>query len=463
MKRLTQAQSELIDAFLAEHGARVSTAQLEKDFLISEVFAAFTAPVVYREHEAKFVLCGGTAVSKAHRFTERVSEDVDLRVIVPAGLSRSAQKRLLRHVKAEVLARLRQQGYDIPDKTVKAGNENRYIAILLSYQSLYPPDQALRPELLIEINVRSPILTPVECGDDTIVNELLGRAERSGSIACLDIRETIAGKNAARNVRDLAMGTSRPGVSPLNRRSARRIRRSVPPRRGPDHLGLYGSARERAAPIMYGQAALSAAAFLNAAASTPRRRGRTASAHAWSVKLVGDDVEHNAGRDRGQDRVIANPHPVVARRGRRKVVVARIRNDICRSAESDREPVPAPPDPEIIARRPAILAIVEVAPATGAPTLALMLTAPIAPCAPVAAFTPIAMIATSVAAVILVVPLAMAPAIVVSVPVRRVGKRQRAGNQGQQDAGDDRAFHGNLGSGGFEPRAQHRADFLSAS
>jgi hypothetical protein len=60
MKRLTKAQSELIDAFLAEHAARVSTAQLEKDFLISEVFSAFTEPLVYQGHEAKFVLCGGT-------------------------------------------------------------------------------------------------------------------------------------------------------------------------------------------------------------------------------------------------------------------------------------------------------------------------------------------------------------------------------------------------------------------
>jgi hypothetical protein len=197
VKRLTQAHSELNDAFLAEHGARVSTAQLEKDFLISEALSAFTAPVAYREHEAKFVLCGGTAVSKAHRFTERISEDVDLRVIVPTGLSRSAQKRLMSRVKAEVLDRLRQQGYDIPEETVKAGNENRYIAILLSYESLYPPDQALRPELLIEISARAPILAPVICGYDTIVNELLGRAERRGTIACLDIRETIAGKNAA--------------------------------------------------------------------------------------------------------------------------------------------------------------------------------------------------------------------------------------------------------------------------
>ena len=197
MKQLTEAQSELIDAFLAERAVRISTAQIEKDLLICEVFSVFTEPVVYREHEAKFVLCGGTAVSKAHRLTERISEDIDLRVVVPSGMSRSAQKRLLSQVKSEVLDRLRSQGFDISDEAVKAGNENRYVAILLSYESLYPPDQALRPELLIEISARPPILAPVVCGYDTAINELLGRAGRSGSITCLDIRETIAGKNAA--------------------------------------------------------------------------------------------------------------------------------------------------------------------------------------------------------------------------------------------------------------------------
>jgi 5-keto 4-deoxyuronate isomerase len=90
MKRLTKAQSELIDAFLAEHAARVSTAQLEKDFLISEIFSAFTEPVVYQGYEAKFVLCGVTAVSKAHRFTERISEDVDLRVSLPPWKARNS-------------------------------------------------------------------------------------------------------------------------------------------------------------------------------------------------------------------------------------------------------------------------------------------------------------------------------------------------------------------------------------
>ena len=98
MKRLTKAQSELIDAFLAEQAARVSTAQMEKDCFITEVFSSFAEPVVYQGNEAKFLLCGGTAVSKAHRLTERISEDVDLRVILPDGLSGFAHKRMLSHI-----------------------------------------------------------------------------------------------------------------------------------------------------------------------------------------------------------------------------------------------------------------------------------------------------------------------------------------------------------------------------
>lgn len=197
MKRLTEAQSELIDAFLAEYPSRVSTAQLEKDFFVSEAFSAFAAPIVHEEYEAAFVLCGGTAVSKAYRYTERISEDIDLRVVLPGGLSGAAQKRFLSHVKAEVLERLRQQGFAIADNAIKAGNQNRYIAIPVRYESRYPLDEALRPELLIEISARSPQLRPVACGYDTIINQMMGRAEPAGTIACLDIRETLSGKNAA--------------------------------------------------------------------------------------------------------------------------------------------------------------------------------------------------------------------------------------------------------------------------
>src|SRR5260221_326906 len=144
--------------------------------------------------------CAGWVIprnrAKQHWTTLRDALCKCRRVILPSGLSGSAQKRFLSRVKAEVLERLRKQGYDIPPEAIKAGNQNRYIAILLSYESLYPPDQALRPELLIEISARPPILAPVICGYDTIVNEMLGRAERTGTIACLNIRETIAGKNA---------------------------------------------------------------------------------------------------------------------------------------------------------------------------------------------------------------------------------------------------------------------------
>lgn len=41
------------------------------------------------------------------------------------------------------------------------------------------------------------MLKPVMRGYDTIINHVLGRTEPAGTMACLDIRETLAGKNAA--------------------------------------------------------------------------------------------------------------------------------------------------------------------------------------------------------------------------------------------------------------------------
>lgn len=197
MKQLTRAQSELIDAFLAEYPTRASAAQLEKDFLISEAFSIFSDPVEYDGHAAEFVLCGGTAVSKVYRYTERMSEDIDLRVGLPDGLSQSAERRFLRHVKAEVLRRLRKLGFRVSDEAVNAANQNRYMAIPVQYESVYPTDYVLRSELLVEISARAPLLEPVTLEYDTIINQILKRKQPAGRIRCLDIRETLAGKNAA--------------------------------------------------------------------------------------------------------------------------------------------------------------------------------------------------------------------------------------------------------------------------
>jgi hypothetical protein len=146
---------------------------------------------------------------------------------------------LLSRVKADVVNRLRERGYDIPEEAVKAGNENRYIAIVLAYESLYPADQALRPELLIEISARPPILTPVVCGYDTIVNEMLGRAARTGTIACLDIRETIGGSRGYPD--PAALDAQIPGgvLLALERQSVHHgvIEAHAPPALTPAHSG----------------------------------------------------------------------------------------------------------------------------------------------------------------------------------------------------------------------------------
>ena len=100
MKRLLEQQIELIDAWVAESVASdITPALLEKDIHVTDALIA----LMQIEHPAlSLVFCGGTSLSKAYGMIERMSEDIDLKV-VPRDpyISRSALKRDLSNLKAE--------------------------------------------------------------------------------------------------------------------------------------------------------------------------------------------------------------------------------------------------------------------------------------------------------------------------------------------------------------------------
>jgi len=47
----------------------------------------------------QLVFCGGTCLSKAHGLIERMSEDIDFKLVLPQGVSRSARSRVLSRYK----------------------------------------------------------------------------------------------------------------------------------------------------------------------------------------------------------------------------------------------------------------------------------------------------------------------------------------------------------------------------
>jgi predicted nucleotidyltransferase component of viral defense system len=52
----------------------------EKDLLITEVLQTIAAT---NNKDIQLVFCGGTCLSKAHGLTQRMSEDIDFKVILP--------------------------------------------------------------------------------------------------------------------------------------------------------------------------------------------------------------------------------------------------------------------------------------------------------------------------------------------------------------------------------------------
>ena len=81
--------------------SKLPPAIFEKDLLITRILGLLKT---FNWGQFPIVFCGGTALSKGHKLIQRMSEDVDFKVLVPPGLSRNQcrnkleDERLVRHL-----------------------------------------------------------------------------------------------------------------------------------------------------------------------------------------------------------------------------------------------------------------------------------------------------------------------------------------------------------------------------
>lgn len=113
-------REELVE--VTEHFGLPRPAFVEKDFYVVKALAAIAtidaAPL-------RLVFGGGTALSRAHRLINRMSEDIDLRIVSDKGPGRGELRRLRDRVTAALLG----AGFkfDPADKRYRrSGNESRY-------------------------------------------------------------------------------------------------------------------------------------------------------------------------------------------------------------------------------------------------------------------------------------------------------------------------------------------------
>lgn len=133
MKTITPEQVELIDAVLAEVDVGFLTASiLEKDIHVTDALQhLMNMPFP----GIRLVFCGGTSLSKAYRLIERMSEDIDLKIVWDESntFSASAKKRHLSQLKAEVAQVLARLGFEETVDARIARNENRYFSSRWQY------------------------------------------------------------------------------------------------------------------------------------------------------------------------------------------------------------------------------------------------------------------------------------------------------------------------------------------
>ena len=129
------------------------TAPVAKDF---HVVRAIRALALLDAAPFTLVFGGGTALARAHRLVQRMSEDVDFKIVplAAAPVSRNGLRRELGRLGDRVTAALHTASFifDPNDKARnRSQNENRYTIWQIPYGSADGVEHGLRPSIQVEL------------------------------------------------------------------------------------------------------------------------------------------------------------------------------------------------------------------------------------------------------------------------------------------------------------------------
>ena len=191
MKTITAREHDLILDVRNEGLTSLPPGIFEKDLLITEVLRSVVA---VDSDGIQLVFCGGTCLSKAHGLIERMSEDIDFKLVLPQGLSRSARSRLLSQFKKHLAAVLVDAGFAVPAEQIIALDENSYVSLNLHYESRFAPVASLRSEIKLELNARPPVLPTAPLPIASMLDVLIQAPRTDLHVECIGVEETLAEK-----------------------------------------------------------------------------------------------------------------------------------------------------------------------------------------------------------------------------------------------------------------------------
>ncbi|WP_300731693.1 nucleotidyl transferase AbiEii/AbiGii toxin family protein [Pseudomonas sp.] len=214
-------KSDIEDAATAELLGNLPAVVVEKDQHITDALRVLSQiQIMHTAHQqdrqkgdvkpatinlaTRLIFAGGTCLSKAHGLIERMSEDIDIKVIlekVPEGYAmEKANRGRLKDLQKEVERSLTQMGFEY---VVHDNQENpvlrdsrRYYCLLVSYGAHFQDvSGVLRPQLKLELIHRPPMLADEMCEMGYMLDPFIDRhAPVRFSMSCITVAETLAEK-----------------------------------------------------------------------------------------------------------------------------------------------------------------------------------------------------------------------------------------------------------------------------
>ena len=165
---------------------------VEKDFHVVQALSLLAA-----HHSLNFelVFAGGTCLSKTLFSLQRMSEDVDLKVLLTQQgqlLSRNALRGELSSLKQAIRDLFAESGFTISCES--ALNENHFIQFELIYPATFDVIDALRPNIKIELT-----FCEYGCGREdktvtSLIGQVMGDSPEIDAFSCVDVMHTSAEK-----------------------------------------------------------------------------------------------------------------------------------------------------------------------------------------------------------------------------------------------------------------------------
>lgn len=166
---------------------------VEKDWYVVQVLKILSH---FDDPEFILIFSGGTSLSKGFDLINRFSEDIDFKVeYLSESVSKSAFRSKCSEFFDKVHEHLKINGLGFVDEPQKS-NKSQFFKIPIRYDSFCPPEEALRPEVQIEMTILTdkPYLESINKPIISFIASLQNGLPEVTSLACINPIETAADK-----------------------------------------------------------------------------------------------------------------------------------------------------------------------------------------------------------------------------------------------------------------------------